>query len=341
MKEHSIFTEFLQRLGVPCTAAYSDAAFAAMPFRSLFGLSKLLRKYGVENEAYALTDKSAAASVPTPFLAQYGCSFVVVDGVGPDGWHISDGARCRTVDNDTFMDRFGGAVLLAYPCEGSCEPRVCLHRFVDLATAAKRWVLAACVVFLVVYLVVSKEIYHSWSLLAVIAVDMVGFYASYLLTLKSTGIRSDAGDAICGVIERAGCHTVLGTSASRFFGIFGWSEVGLAYFGVSLGALLVFPEHAGAVALCNAIACPFSFWSVWYQKYRAKAWCTLCLTVQSCLWATLICGIAGGWFRHALPAGWPFVVLAVCYVAALLAVEAVAETFEALTGAGQNTDSNE
>ncbi len=325
-KEHSIFTEFLQRLQVPATAAYSDAAFAAMPFRSLFGMSKLLQKYGVDNEAYELTDKSAAASIPTPFLAQYGCSFVVVDRIGSDGtWLLSDGTGERTVDTPTFMDRFGGNVLLAYPSGEASEPEVRLHRFVDFATKAKRWVLAACVAFLAVYLIVRGEIYRSWSLLAVLAVDALGFYASYLLTLKSTGIRSDAGDAICGVIERAGCHTVLGTSASRFFGIFGWSEVGLAYFGVSLAALLVFPEHASAVAVCNALCCPFSFWSVWYQKFRAGAWCTLCLTVQGCLWVALVCEIFGGWFHHALTPLMPVVVLAVCYVAAVLAVEAVAE----------------
>lgn len=336
--EHSIFTEFLWRLRVPATAAYSDAAFAGMPFRSLFGFGKLLQKYGVENEAYALGDKTVAATIPTPFLAQYGCSFVVVDAIGPEGWHISDGNETRLVSTDEFMDRFGGTVLLAYPGRQASEPKVRLHRFIDFGTRAKRWVLGICVIFLALYLIVSNGLYTRWSYMAVLAVDALGFYASYLLTLKSTGIRSEAGDAICGVIERTGCHTILGTSASRFFGLFGWSEVGLAYFGVSLAALLVFPEYSGAVALCNALACPFSFWSVWYQKFRAKAWCTLCLTVQGCLWLALACEFFGGWFGGGLSIGWPLAVLVACYVGGVLAVEAVAETFSSLTGADQNVN---
>ena len=104
-------------------------------------------------------------------------------------------------------------------------------------------------------------------------------------------IRQSVGraDKICGLIDRTGCGTVLSTKASKFFGLFGWSEVGFSYFGVSLACLLVFPQHIGYLALVNACCCPFSFWSVWYQKYRAKAWCTLCLWPSMCpagMWTT-------------------------------------------------------
>ena len=106
-------------------------------------------------------------------------------------------------------------------------------------------------------------------------------------------------------------------------GIFSWSEVGISYFGVTLATLLLFPQYTGYLALINAICCPFSFWSVWYQKYRAKAWCTLCLITQACLWLSLACYILGGWFRHAFPLRAPFFIIAVFYVTVLLAVNAL------------------
>ncbi|MDE6436182.1 MAG: vitamin K epoxide reductase family protein, partial [Muribaculaceae bacterium] len=150
-----------------------------------------------------------------------------------------------------------------------------------------------------------------------------GLYVTFHLVLKSLNIHSERGDDICSLLDRTGCHTVLSTSASKFFGLFGWSEVGLSFFSVSLGCLLVFPEYIGYLALVNACACPFSFWSVWYQKYRAKAWCTLCLITQGCLWLSLACYAFGGWFRGAFPLSLQFFVLCATYIAALLGLNAI------------------
>ncbi len=43
----TIFTDFLTELEVPHTREYSDKQFENMPFKSLFGLSKLLGQYPV------------------------------------------------------------------------------------------------------------------------------------------------------------------------------------------------------------------------------------------------------------------------------------------------------
>ena len=34
----------------------------------------------------------------------------------------------------------------------------------------------------------------------------------------------------------------------------------------------------------NIFTLPYSFWSVWYQKAKAKQWCVLCLIIQALLW---------------------------------------------------------
>ena len=104
--------------------------------------------------------------------------------------------------------------------------------------------------------------------------------------------------------------------------------MGIAYFAVSLGCLLIFPQYIGYLALINACCCPFSFWSVWYQKYRAKSWCTMCLITQACLWSALLCFIFGGWFNDILPLGIELFVLAATYVAVLLAVNSIAPSFD-------------
>ena len=68
-KKHTIFTDFLQVLGVPHTGGYSDSLFEAMPFKTLFGLSKLLQQYGIESQGVQLADKTEIHRIDAPFIA--------------------------------------------------------------------------------------------------------------------------------------------------------------------------------------------------------------------------------------------------------------------------------
>lgn len=111
---------------------------------------------------------------------------------------------------------------------------------------------------------------------------------------------------------------MLEQKASTFFGIFGWSEVGFSYFTVSLLTLLVFPQYAGYLALINLCCLPFTLWSIWYQRFRAHAWCTLCVSVQGLLWLQFFCWLGGGFYHGLFPLRIQFFVLGATYVAALL-----------------------
>ncbi len=332
MPRRSIFSDFLAELGVPHTAWYSDRQFAAMTFRSLFGLSKLMESYGVPCEALKVADKAQALhTLDTPFLARVGSGFVIVTAIAVDGTvSFRDGIApgVRTLPEKEFCKDWSGVVLLAYPDRQSGEPAFSSHRITETGNRLKPYVLAIALVFVAVYLFVSRGLYHSFAAVALIAVTIAGLYISYELVLKSLNIHSERADRICGIIDRTGCNTVLKTSAAKFFGIFGWSEVGLAYFGVTLTVLLAFPQHLPQLALINACCCPFSLWSVWYQKTQAKAWCTMCLIVQACLWLSLACYAFGGFFAGAFPLNPSLLVLGACYVAALLIINAITSKYD-------------
>lgn len=168
------------------------------------------------------------------------------------------------------------------------------------------------------FFTVVNGIYHHPALILTGLLDCAGLFFTFLLVQKSLHIKSKTGDAVCGVIEKGGCDDVLASKGSTFMGLFGWSEVGFAYFSVSLMALLLFPQAWGALALCNAVCLPFSFWSIWYQKTRVKAWCTMCLSVQATLWCLFFCYLAGGVLKEAWPPTAAVLALGAAYVGALL-----------------------
>lgn len=321
----TLFTDFLTALGVRHTEAWSDRQFWNMPFQSLFGLAKLLQSYGIETAGVECADKAAAlAGLPRPFIADTPRGLVIV--TGSDGSMVSylTQGRGETIATPDFLQAWNGIALLARRTARAGEPGYGAHRRVELADILKGWLLKALPLALWIYLMVANSLASSWTAWVISALDMAGLLLSWMLVEKSLGIKNAKADAVCSVLEEGGCDSIAKSAAASFMGIVKWSEVGLAYFSVSLAAFLVFPEATRPwLALINACCLPYTLWSIGYQKFVARTWCTLCVSVQACLWALFAFYLAGGWWTGgSWTPGWGLWVLVGCYVLALVAINA-------------------
>lgn len=321
----SLLNDFLEALGVPHTREYADRAFATMPFKSLFGLSRQLKAYGIDNVAAQWTDKSVLPSIPAPFLARTSDGrFVIVEEIDA----VGDGVtfRCRhegerIVPVSDFEEMWSGLALLAYPTGTSAEPDLAVHRFKAVTARAKSWLLALCAVILLGAGIVNAAVYNSLSRIALLLVDIAGLGVTWLLILKTLKVSSKSADRICAVMQDHGCDTVLEQKASTFYGIFSWSEVGLSYFAVSTLTFLIFPGALHWLALINLCCLPFTFWSIWYQHWRLRTWCTLCVTTQALLWLQAGAYLWAGSWSDPLPVA--YIILIAAYGAALLATNRI------------------
>lgn len=333
MATPSLFTRFLAALGVPYTEAYSDQRFRDMSFQSLFGLSHLLKDYGVKNESMRIGDKSELTKIPTPFLAQTGNGvFVIVKDVDERSQTVTYDSL--GVDNQVSVTRFeqawNGIALLAYPDSDSREPDYSQHHLQVIMMFLSKWVLAIGCLCVFSYFFITRHVYSHISTVMLTLLDMVGLYFSYLLVQKSLGIHTATGDRVCGVLEKGGCDSIMSMKVSKLFGVFSWSEVGFGYFGISLICLLVFPHLWPYLAVCNVCCLPYTVWSIWYQRFRAHRWCTLCVGVQSTLWLLFFCYLGGAWFKGALPLRLDFFVLIAVYVCAVLFINLILRIFKNL-----------
>lgn len=327
MASQTLFTDFLQALGVRHTADYSNQQFAGMPFQSMFGLTKLLEQYGIPSEGLRLSDKSELVKLSVPFLADTPDGFVIVKACDSSNVSYMTQGQLETMPLEQFEDAWNGIVLLAYPDSKSEEPGYAGHRTVELINQAKVWVMWTCTALLFVYLFVTNGIYRHWSTIGMAVIDIIGLILTFMLVQKTLKIKNKAADEVCGVLQEGGCDSILELKASSFFGIFKWSEVGFAYFSVSLLALLMFPQWICYLALCNVCCLPFTVWSIWYQRFRAHKWCTLCVSVQASLWLLFFCYLFGGWYHGMFPLRIEFFVLAVTYIVVLLALNRLLPDF--------------
>lgn len=326
--EHNILSDLLAQLQVRHTCSYCADRLESMPFKSLFGLTKVLQDYGIDSLGVKLTDKSEFSKLEAPFLAKMPDGLVIVTGQTADSVSYLTQGTPEQMPKADFIDAWSGTALLVFPEAKACEPQFGQHRTLEIGRRLMRIGLVAGVTALFLWLFVTNDIWRQWSTVLLTLLNIAGLYFTFLLVQKSLKIHNPMADSVCKVLEEGGCDSILETKASKFFGLFGWSEVGFSYFSVSLLCLLIFPQFTPYLAACNVICLPFTFWSIWYQRFRAHKWCTLCVSVQATLWLLFFCYLGGGWLAHVFPLRQQFFVLGVTYITALLALNRLMPFFD-------------
>lgn len=284
---NNTFTTFLRLLNVKHTKIFSNKYFNEHPNKyNLFGLSKMLSDYGVENAATKIKDKeNDIFNIETPFVAFTGNDFVSVYEITNDSVsYISKNGNVSNTPKD-FCQFWTGIILLAEPNSTSIEPNYKDNRRKELFNLIQRVFLLSSIFIVSLFVYISNSFYSNLGLTIGLLVNLLGVYIGYLLVKKQMHIHSEYADKICSLFKQSDCNDVLESKAAKLFGLIGWSEIGLGYFISNTLVLLCFPQFIFYLAIINICSLPYSFWSVWYQKIKAKQWCLLCLMVQGLLWA--------------------------------------------------------
>lgn len=322
----SFFTDLLSELGVKHTRTYSDKRFKQMPFQTMFGVVHLLREYGVESVGVRVENEAqskAFNAFTTPFVVDTLQGFLIITRVdGENVEYLSQGRRFM-VPIDDVLQAWNGIALLSEVTDEAKEPDYLSHNIVEVSNRLKRWIVTILTIALVGVGMWLSGFASHWAAWVLVLLDFIGLGLSWMLVQKALGIHTKTAESVCSVLQPGGCDDIARSEAASFLGIFKWSEVGLAYFAVSLVTLILFPETLPVLAAINILCLPYSFWSIWYQGFKAKTWCTLCVGVQATLWLLFGAYLAGGWTEQILFNGsfWlMFGLLAAVYVLVLFSL---------------------
>lgn len=294
----NVFVQLIALLGIKYTKSYSYKYSNEHPYKNtLFGLSKMLFEYGINNIGLRLNNKDELHSLEVPFVAQLQEDFVIVYKVTADKVSYLWRGKDITVLSEEFNNIWSGVVLLVEADQESIEPDYVEHRKNEFFVVIEKYILGFAVFVMMVISYISNKTYENIGENVSLFINIVGVYIGYLLILKQLHIQSDNADKLCSLFKKGECNNVLESSAAKFMGIIGWSEVGFGYFLSNVLILIFVPQFIPYLVWINICALPYSFWSVWYQKVKVKQWCPLCLIVQGILWAIFICSYWGGLIR--------------------------------------------
>jgi len=285
MRPENVFTTFLKLLEVKHTLRFSNKYFNEHPHKyDLYGISKMLSDYGVENESIKLGNKNDLFKLELPFIAHISTSFVVVYKITSENVHYIWEGKDIKASLEGFFDVWTEIVLIAESNANSIEPNYKKNKKKELLQYGQRIILGIASVFLVFYSFFTLELYKDIGTLLLFALNAAGVYFGYLLVLKQLNVQNRYGDKICSLFKQSDCNDILNSKAARLGDVIGWSEIGLGYFFTNIAVLLFLPSLLPYVSIVNIFTLPFTIWSIWYQKIRAKQWCPLCLCVLAVLW---------------------------------------------------------
>lgn len=231
-KVSTVFSAFIEMLGVKYTQSYADKLYHEHPYKySFFGLSKMLSEYNIMNVGINCTHKEESLKrLNAPFIAHAGNEFVVV--YKKDDNNISylwQGKHIR-LPLDDFMEIWSGAVLLAEANEKSMEPDYGQNRKREWVDKVKVYLLCLLMISIFLFVGVSKGLFIHWGVVLLLFINLTGGYVCLLLLMKQLHIHSDYADKLCSLFKKSDCNNVLESADAKLWGLIGWSEIGFSYF---------------------------------------------------------------------------------------------------------------
>jgi protein-disulfide isomerase len=258
----------------------------------------MLSDYGIGNAGTKVADKAKDIyEIELPFIAHFGGDFVIVYRIDSNKVHCLWRGKEMSLPISDFLNVWSGVILLAEANPDAIEPHYKENRKKELLNFAQvaLLLLAVCLFFASAYFI--NALFTSLGISLLLLLNLMGVYVAYLLVLKQLHVHSVYADKICSLFKQSDCNNVLESKAAKLWGVFGWSEIGFGYFIANLLILLFFPHLISYLAVINSLVLPYSFWSVWYQKVKAKQWCILCLIVQVLFWLVFAANLIFGYVR--------------------------------------------
>ena len=296
--ESNIFISFLNLLKIKHTRFFSSRFFNEHPHKyNLFGLSSMLSEYGVENTGLRITNKNDVRLIETPFIAHTGSEFVVVEKIFTDEIQFFERDKRIKVPLEDFFKIWTGNILVTEPGQNSVEPEYGIHFREELFNILRKIAIFAILIFLFAIAFISDKSYLQPGLLLLLVISLSGIYIDYLLLLKQLHIQNSYADRLCSLFKYSDCNNILESDVAKLFGVLSWSEVGMGYFISNTIILCFLPSFIPCLLFINIFCLPYSVWSIWYQKFKAKQWCPLCLGTMLLLWGIFITGMVFGYTR--------------------------------------------
>lgn len=286
-----LLNSILNSLAIKHTNFYVNSFVENHSSVSFYNLSEFLSSYDVKADGVKILDNTELSNVPLPFILTKQHRWFIVENIQSSiitVIELGNSMKRTNMPIYEFVKDWNGDALLLDGVQYAKEHDYLLHKGWHTKSLMKKMIIYT-VSFIIFSLFIfdifwSRDCSNVTLITAAIIINAVGCYFSVLLLQKQLHIPNKVTDKICSLAKESHCETVTESAGATVLGLVKLSEVGMGFFMTNALVLLLFSQSVFWIAIFGVCVLPFSFWSVWYQKFRAKSWCVLCLTTLALMW---------------------------------------------------------
>ena len=302
-----VLMTLFKKLSIKVTRSTVDNTLQQHPdYPSILSLSDSLKKWNVNNVVLKV-ESEKLPELPFPCIAHIktdGGSFIIIDAVAQNQIQCTDyKGKTSFIPLEDFTASWSGVVMLVEKDEHSGEKdynknlrKERVATLFSYGLLLLPFLLSAFAVAMVALSEVPAFNFGGFSLS--LFLKATGIIVSVLLLWHEVDRYNPLLQQICTAGKKLNCDAVLDSKAAKIFSWLSWSEVGFFYFTGGFLALLFAGSQAVSIitilAYLNALALPYTLFSVSYQWKVSKQWCPLCLSVQVLLVSEFIVSLLTG-----------------------------------------------
>jgi len=220
-QKDNILNSFPKCLKVKHSFVFSNKYYREHLHRNnLYGLSKMLSDYGIENKCLKFANKEAISNIETPFIAHIRNDFVIVKNIAGDKAEIIWRGTSQSTNLADFCSSWSGVVLLAEANEKSVEPEYKDNRKSELFADIQTYTLFFMIGVFIVTWYVKQMLFNNIGLNILLGLNLLGGFIGFFINQKINQFKkSDYIDVICSLFGgKRGCNNILQSKAAKFLG---------------------------------------------------------------------------------------------------------------------------
>lgn len=269
-----LFSQYLHEKKVRVSTAHFESLVLSHPlYPSLVSVTDVLDRLGIPYRAFKI-DYKELNDLEFPYILHLnvgGRKFVYIDGKKTLQMHKN---KVGSINGIVF--RIGESNLR------TVQERE--RHFLKEKLSEKLLYTTFSSLALLIIMALFKS--FSWINLALMSTSLVGLITAYAVVLRELGVKVPIVQGFCGGNGDSKCDNILNSKKFKMFGV-KLSDAVMVYFlfqclFITLGLTLSLYYNAIVLILASIslLTIPIVLFSVYFQHFKAKAWCRLCMVVD-------------------------------------------------------------
>jgi len=240
------------------------------PNKSAVSITNTLDFFGVKN-VVANVPKEALNELPKSFIAQVsdGNQFNLVLITKVDDKNVKVDLRNKPsvlVEIENFLKNWTGVIIAIEKNERPHQK--------NLQKQITNYTLVLSVLLAIFYIIITSD-----SLLKSIFLvfSLIGVYTSYLIVkekLNPDGYLSN----FCKISKKTDCQLVINSKEAKIFNVVDLSDTSIIYFSF-ISIIFITNSNIIFFKALSLLSLPLTVYSIYYQYFKIKKWCPLCLII--------------------------------------------------------------